>query len=80
MYGGACTSRQYVTIMYFMNDEEIGKITEALRKVPIVEFGIYQIVITNKRAQKVSVIPMSGKISKVVIEQNQKKEHIEKVR
>jgi hypothetical protein len=66
--------------MYFMNDEEIGKITEALRKVPIVEFGIYQIVITNKRAQKVSVIPMSGKISKVVIEQNQKKEHIEKVR
>lgn len=66
--------------MYFMNEEEIRKIIEALRKVPIVEFGIYQIVITNKRAQKVSVIPMSGKISKVVIEQNQKKGHIEKVR
>ena len=66
--------------MYFMNEEEIRKIIEALRKVPLVEFGIYQIVITNKRAQKVSVIPMSGKISKVVIEQNQKKEHIDKIR
>ena len=66
--------------MYFMNEEEIRKITEALKKVPIVEFGIYQIIITNKRAQKVSVIPMSGKIRKVVIEQNQKKGHIEKVR
>ena len=50
-----------------MREEKIQKIVEALREVPELEYAIYQIVMCNKVPQKISIVPMSGKIRKVVI-------------
>jgi hypothetical protein len=51
-----------------MNEEKIQRIVEGLRKVPELDYGIYQIVVTNKNPQKISIIPLSGRITKVVID------------
>lgn len=51
-----------------MNEEKIKRISESLKKVPELDYGIYQIIVANKTPQKISIIPMSGRISKVVID------------
>lgn len=61
-----------------MNGEKILKIAEALKQAPELEYGIYQIIVTNKVPQKVSVIPMSGKITKYVIDNSKNRIDIEK--
>ena len=50
-----------------MNDKNINSIVEALKKAPEVDFGIYQIIFTDKMPRKVTLIPMSGKSTKYVI-------------
>ncbi|MCP4051066.1 MAG: hypothetical protein GY730_10220 [bacterium] len=50
-----------------MQEEKINKIAKALREAPELEYAIYQIIVCNKNPQKISIIPMSGRIAKIVI-------------
>lgn len=53
-----------------MKEEHIQRIVEALRKVPDTgsEHNIYQIIEANRVPQKIEIIPQSGRIIKVAVD------------
>ena len=60
----------------FMQEEKIQKIVTALKEAPEHEYAIYQIIVCNKVPQKISIIPMSGKTTKIVINNQHTQTHL----
>lgn len=59
-----------------MQEDKIKKIALALQDAPELEYAIYQIVVCNKVPQKISIIPMSGKTTKIVINKPPSQPHL----